>query len=419
MSRKYYFNSSKRGLEDGTEKNPFSTLEKLKLLTLKKGDEILLSSSCVFKGEYIHINNVDGIKISSYGKGRKPVVDSEGGGVWYENYGVELDSPVHRFKGDVSSTILICDSNDITIENIEVRNTLLDESTYSDGERIDRTGIAVVAKNRGTIKNITIKNVSVTSVYGNVYDKHLSNGGIYFTAINPDSSTFPPPRFDNVSISSCFLKNTSRWGIAVGYTYLWEKFKGATIDEETFLKYGNTNIKIEDTYVKNIGGDGITVMYALSPVVRNCRADGCARDMNDRIYLPGNRKGKVAAGIWPWKCRGALFEYNEVYDTKLNQDGMAYDADSGWMTTYRHNYSHSNEGGAVMFCLEEAVGSVYEDNISDDDLGGIFSPSGCPDGRIENNTVYRRKDTPLLRERMSDGKFEYINNKDIIIERNI
>lgn len=419
MSRKYYFNSNKRGFEDGTEKNPFSKLEKLSFLTLEKGDEILLSSSSVFKGQYIHLRNVDGIKISSYGKGRKPVVDSEGGGIWYENYGSVLDSPVHRYRGDVSSTVLIYDSNDITIENIEVRNTLLDKSTYSDGERIDRTGIAVTAQNRGTIHNIIIRNVSVTSIDGNVYDKHLSNGGIYFTAIEPDSSSFPPPRFDGVSISSCFVKNTSRWGIAVGYTYLWEKFKGTGIDEETFLKYGNENIRIEDTYVKDIGGDGITVMYALSPLVRNCRADKCGRDMNDRVYIPGNRKGKVAAAIWPWKCLNALFEYNEVYDTALNQDGMAYDADSGWNTTYHYNYSHSNEGGAVMFCLEEAVGSVYEENISDDDLGGVFSPSKCPDGKIENNTVYHRKDTPLMRERMCDGRYEYINNREIIIERKI
>lgn len=419
MSRKYYFSSIKRKVEDGTKEKPFSSLEKIQTLPLERGDEILLSSSSVFKGQYIHIKDRDGIKISSYGRGRKPVIDALGSGIWYENYGGELDNPAHRYKGDVSSTILIYDSNDITVENIEVRNTLLDKSTYSDSERIDRTGIAVTAQNRGTIRNITIRNVTLKNVDGNVYDKHLSNGGIYFTSIEPDSSSFPPPRFDSVLISSTFVLDTSRWGIAVGYTYLWDKFTGRETSEETFLKYGNTNIRIEDTYVKNIGGDGITVMYALSPLVTNCRADSTARDMNDRIYLPGNRKGKVAAAIWPWKCLSALFLNNEVYDTKLNQDGMAFDADSGWNTLYRSNYSHSNEGGAVMFCLEEAVGSIYEDNISDDDLGGIFSPSMCPDGRIENNTIYHRKCTPLMRERMSDGKYEYRNNKEIIIERKI
>ncbi len=419
MSRKYYFSSSRKKDGDGTKENPFSSLDIIQTLSLERGDEILLSSSSVFKGGYIHIKNTDGVKISSYGKGRKPIIDAFGGGIWYENYGRVLDSPVHRYRGDVSSTILIYDSNDITIDNIEVRNTLLDKSTYSDPERIDRTGIAVCAQNRGTIKNITIKNVTLKSINGNVYDKHLSNGGIYFTSIEPDSSSSPPPRFDNVIISSCFVKNTSRWGIALGYTYLWNKFTGTVIDEETFRKYGNTNIRIEDTYVKNIGGDGITVMYALSPSVAFCRADSVAMDMNDRVYLPGNRMGKVAAAIWSWKCMNALFENNEVYDTKLNQDAMAYDADSGWNTTYRHNYSHSNEGGAVMFCLEEALGSVYKENISDDDLGGILSPSGCPDGLIENNTIYRREETPIMRKTMSDGVYKYRNNKEIIIKRKI
>ena len=48
--------------------------------------------------------------------------------------------------------------------------------------------------------------------------------------------------------------------------------------------------------------------------------------MNDRYYkYPGKRQGKVAAAIWPWKCKDALLRYNDVADTKLNQDGMAYE----------------------------------------------------------------------------------------------
>ena len=56
--------------------------------------------------------------------------------------------------------------------------------------------------------------------------------------------------------------------------------------------------------------------------------DSIACEINDRIYSePGNRLGKVAAAIWPWKCKDALFRYNEGTDTRLNQDGMAYDAE--------------------------------------------------------------------------------------------
>ena len=113
--------------------------------------------------------------------------------------------------------------------------------------------------------------------------------------------------------------------------------------------------------------------------------------------------GKVAAGIWPWKCKDALFRFNEVTDMRLNQDGMAYDADSGDGTVYEQNFSRQNEGGCVMFCLEQAVNSCFRNNVSYDDLGGILSPAGNPDAVVENNEFYVRPGVPLFRERMSSG----------------
>ena len=96
---------------------------------------------------------------------------------------------------------------------------------------------------------------------------------------------------------------------------------------------------ITGNYLKNIGGDAITPMYALTPLVEHNVSDSCATEMNDRFYSkPGKRMGKVAAAIWPWKCKDALLVYNEAVDTKLNQDGMAYDADSGDGTLYEYNY---------------------------------------------------------------------------------
>ena len=107
-----------------------------------------------------------------------------------------------------------------------------------------------------------------------------------------------------------------------------------------FLEYGNENILICDNYVKLAGGDAITPMYALTPLVEHNVSDSCAAEMNDRVYrYPEKRMGKVAAAIWPWKCKNALFRFNEAVDTKLNQDGMAYGADSGDGTVYENNYS--------------------------------------------------------------------------------
>lgn len=71
--------------------------------------------------------------------------------------------------------------------------------------------------------------------------------------------------------------------------------------------------------------------------------------------------------------KDALFRYNEAVDTRLNQDGMAYDADSGDGTVYEYNYSRANEGGCVMFCLQEAVHNTFRHNVSYNDLGGTIS----------------------------------------------
>ena len=66
---------------------------------------------------------------------------------------------------------------------------------------------------------------------------------------------------------------------------------------------------------------------------------------------------------------------------------MAYDADSGDGTVYEYNYSRMNEGGCVMFCLEEAIHNTFRHNVSYDDLGGTISPASNPDARLEQNII--------------------------------
>ena len=248
---------------------------------------------------------------------------------------------------------------------------------------------------------------------GDVYKRQ-----VYMTSFTPDNeSETGVARYDGVEIKNCYVKNVSRWGIAVGYSYRHKDFATKELDEETFKKYGNENIVIKNNYVKYAGGDAITPMYALTPLVEHNIADSCATEMNDRIYkYPQKRAGKVAAAIWPWKCKNALLRYNDVSDTKLNQDGMAYDADSGDGTTYEYNYSRLNEGGCMMFCLQQAVHNTFENNLSVDDLSGTMTPASNPDAYVANNTFYVRPGVPFVRKRMH-GKMTLKNNKIIKIEK--
>lgn len=423
LSRTYYV-SSKTGNDnnDGSREKPLATLFAVNRLPLGPGDRVLLERESVFSGQFLHLS-VQGtedadILIGAYGEGRPPRIEARGQGIWYQDYGTELDSPTHTKEGYVSSAVLLYDCAHITLQDISITNQgEITGEIYEAPDKMNRTGVAVVAKNGGTLRGIRLLGLEIRDVNGNVYDKHMNNGGIYFTCLKPDcEEETGVARYEGVSVTGCFVYRVSRWGIAVGYSYKSKEFMKAELEDELFEKYGHKDIRIGNNYVKEAGGDGITVMYALRPLVEHNRADCCAGEMNDRIYrFPGKRGGKVAAAIWPWKCKDALFQYNEAADTRLNQDGMAWDADSGDGTVYQYNYSRLNEGGCVMFCLEESIHNTFRYNISHDDLGGTISPSGNPDAHLYGNTFRKRKGVPFVRKRMDDGNFTEEGNRIIPI----
>ena len=409
-----YYVSSLHGddANNGAEDQPLKSLYAVNRLDLQPGDQVLLERGSVFENQFLHLN-VQGTKeqpiyIGAYGNGAKPLIQTNGQGIWYQDYGNELDAPTHVYRGYVSSAVLLYDCEYLTVENLEISNKggVFGE-TYSAPHKMNRTGVAGIAKNRGTLHEIHLSNLYIHDVEGNVYDKHMNNGGIYFTCLKPEAEEKTGvARYENVSVRGCHLKRTSRWGIAVGYSYKCKEFMTAELPDELFERYGHHNIYIADNYVEEIGGDGITVMYAMKPLVEYNSGDSCALEMNDRYYTePEDRAGKVAAGIWPWKCKDALLTYNEMRDMRLNQDSMAWDADSGDGTLYQYNYSHLNEGGCVMFCLEEAIHNEFRYNVSVDDLGGLISPSGNPDAWIHHNVFYRRAEVPFVRPHMDDGKY--------------
>ena len=73
--------------------------------------------------------------------------------------------------------------------------------------------------------------------------------------------------------------------------------------------------------------------------------DSVSKHINTQDYTqPGSYGGRVAAGIWPWRCKDPVFQYNEMYNNLNaehgNGDGQAWDADYGDGTLYQYNYSY-------------------------------------------------------------------------------
>lgn len=420
-----YYVSTLRGKDSnsGTSKNePFYSLRKINELQLQPGDQILLECGSVFKNGYLHLFGQSGsaeapIVIDQYGEGADPIIDTNGQGVWYQNYGKRLDNNWHKYQGYVSSSILLYDSEYIEIRNLEIVNQSPKvDNYYNAADMMDRTGVAAVAQDKGTIDHIYLQGLNVHDIIGNVYNKHMNNGGIYFTVYEPhNEEATGVSRYDDVRIENCSVTNTNRWGIAVGYTTKWDRFQGSVISDETIQTYGSTNVTIQNNYVKDAGGDAITLMYCDRPLVQYNVSDGAGRQMHTADYLPSvDGSQRFSAGIWPWKCKDGLFQYNEVFDMQNingeNGDGQAWDADWTDGTIYQYNYSHNNGGGCLMVCLSEAYRTTFRYNISQNDLKGVLCIFSSPKAHIYNNVFYVQEDVPIHREQKSGGEALLENN---------
>ena len=417
-----YYVSSLHGAEgnDGlSESSPFASLLEINEITLGPGDRVLLERGSVFVDEYLWVQGSGSaeapIIIDVYGDESqpKPLIQTNGQGVWYQDYGKRLDNTLHKYRGNVSSCILLYDVEYIEISNIAMTN----EGNFGEGEvynslsRYDRTGVAGIAENIGTVDHIYLRNLDVYNVQGHVRNKHMANGGIYLLCHNPDDvSATGPAKFDDVLIEGCRVDEVNRWGIAVGYTAHWDKFTYAsTIDPDICQTYGSTNVVIRNNYLTNIGGDGITTMYCYQPLIEYNVLDGYCQDMTEEIYGPSDGQ-LVAAGIWPWMCKTAILQYNEAYNSTANPDGQAWDADWGDNAIYQYNYSSNNAGGAVMFCGQYACNTVFRYNISQNDLAGVLNLASSPNGEIYNNVFYIKEGVKVNRTGMSGGRGNTISN---------
>ena len=336
-----YYVSSENGNDanSGTsERQAFKTLDKINRLTLKSGDQVLLEKGSVFENQALHVKGSGSkeapIKISTYGQGERPKINANGHGQWELDYGKRLDNKNHKWRGTVSSAILLQDVEHIEIRGLELTNDrraagnpqVEKEKAYNDADVMDRTGVAGVAKEKGTLDHIVLDDLYIHDVHGNVYNKHMTNGGIYFIVAKPtDEGKTGIARYNDVAIRNCYLDTVNRWGIAVGYTYQWDKFKTAELSDSTMESYGSSNVVIENNYLNNVGGDAITTMYLDRPLIQYNVSEGAAAQINTTDYakqqpslnqqtgLPDGTylnvdNGRVAAGIWAWKCKDAVFQ---------------------------------------------------------------------------------------------------------------
>ena len=352
-----------------TPETAWKTLTKVNETQLIGGDRILLKAGSVFEDQ--------ALSIKSGGTAENPIIiDMYDGDV----VGTEAGERP-RIKGNgknsfeyqgnqISYGLHIKNASHVQVNNVEISN-------QGDTRKLS-VGLCVEAAGCGVMQGVHINNVYIHDVNGTYEEKTLPNGGLYYVVSDHSNNT----RFDDIQVVNNIVKRVSRTGISVGMTSstdLWDGH-GGIIPQEVLDAYGHTNVLIRNNYVEESGGDAIVPMFSIKPVIEYNISNGASQNTK--------HTSMYNAGIWPWRCEDAVFQYNECYGTILNGDGQAYDCDWSRGTIYQYNYSHDNEGGFILICQSEVLDSIVRYNISQNDQRCLFLTSNTHNADVYNNTFY-------------------------------
>lgn len=359
----------------GNDANPgtspqaaWRSLGKVGATTFQPGDRILFRAGATFPGQLFPKGSGTAgkpIAVDRYGDGGKPVID--GGGI-------SDDGGFYGKQGKTGSAVYLLDQEHWEISNLEIVNH---------GEKADyRRGVKVELTGQGTCHHIHLKGLDVHDINGlnkskgqEHHELSKQSGGIFLCVTGDD----PKTRFSDVLIEGCTVRRCDRSGISVGARKHWVPEWNRLIDPALVGERLHQDVVIRNNAIDDVGGDGIVVQYCQAPLVEHNVCKDAARR--------SHTQGQYSAGIWPWMCEAALFQFNEVYNTRSRLDGQGFDCDSSRGTVYQYNYSHDNEGGFMLFCQGSSVGSVVRYNVSQNDRFALFTNSGGS-AQVYHNVFY-------------------------------
>jgi Right handed beta helix region len=324
---------------------PWKTLEKVNATTFHPGDEIMLRSSSVWRGQlWPKGSGTEGhpIRVDTYGGGVKPVINGDG---LFED------------------AVLLKNQEYWEIANLEITNT--------GPGRVVRRGVHAALEDYGDAHHIYFRSLTIHDVNG--VDDVKPNGGIHYTS----TSEHKPSRFVDLRIENNEIYHVDRSGI-FGWSDAWVRSKW----------YPSLGVAVRGNLLHDIGGDGIVVVATDSAVVER-----------NVVGRANQRSEGYNVGIWSWSADNTLIQYNEAYGTKGQRDGEGFDSDwNSRNTIIQYNYSHDNDGGFLLICNEGGhdaaesagnTGTIIRYNISQNDrTRGINIAGPVKDSSIYNNTIY-------------------------------
>ena len=394
-----FFSSSAEDGGDGTIDHPYNSFDVIGELEIVPGTYIYIECGSKFLGS-LYLSGIEGtveepVTVTSYGKGKKPVIDGNdlvGGGVLH-----------------------IANCSNLVVEKLEITDSATNED--------DRRGVLVTCDNNNggsdvvTYTNVTLKDLYIHDIQG-FRDAENSGmamwskitGGIHLW------STDGLGRLDGFTVTECEITEVSNVGIAtwqkVGYTEKGElSVKVVSPYSDTFKDYAHLNVHIDGNEISHIGKNAIFARNLLGGLIEHNIVHDTAK-----YCVSGN-------SIVTRSVDGTVIQYNEGYrnlarardeDGKL-QDGCMLDADlDSKYTVWQYNYSHDNSFGLFINCTTEGKDvAIVRYNLSVNDKGNkgiIYINYEAAGIYVYNNTIVTAYDTEYIIQSNGTGRVSYFYN---------
>ena len=388
----YYFATNGNDSDVGTYSKPWKTLAKASEAFetdgnggfLNPGDRLLFRSGDTFKGELkVKRSGIENnpIAISYYGPGELPILSGSG-----------IIS-----GGDYLSAVNLVNASYIKISHLWIKNDRKNDTRYGWNDK-KSFGIYCQANKWGGIsRGLTFHHLKITDVYSvglpEDFDAIKVTGLRFDSDANEEDTEdnmITEVRFADVLIENCYFSHIGKAGI-------WATHSGDFNNSDWTINR-NMNFVIKNNTFFQTGGSGVILGKMYNALVEYNDFDQTGYSNGTETRLAGR-----GSGMWTFRCKHVIAQYNKSYDVKGNGDSYGMHIDFGNEDViYQYNYSQNSEGG---FC--EILGSnnrcVYRFNVSVNDgyrnnhgntiwisgfVGSGNSPIRSNNSYIYNNTIY-------------------------------
>ena len=386
----YYLSNSGDDNNEGTIASPWATLNKISNTSLFPGDKVYFNRGDRFDGHFVvngsgEENNP--IVITSYGNGVQPIISGEVGAA---------------SGGDYKEAILIENNDNITIEDIEVRNDRT--ATRSGVNDTDSFGISIHNGSEAVMKNFIFRNITVKNVFAvePVLDRDsfdaIQVSGIRFTC-SRNIEVGKEKNIQNILIEDSYFTNLQRLGIQF-------KHNGgnAGIGDDQINRNKDIIVRNNEFYYN--GGTAVLPNATYNCLIENNIFDHPGASTDPRMPARGS-------SVWNINCINTVVQYNMCLSTRGYLDSYGIHIDLNNENTFvQYNYMEDCEGGFVEI-LAGNKNAVYRFNV---DVNSGFRVS---DWNNASSTIYvysdRWKEPNQAALNLPDGI--YINNNTIIIDK--